>query len=170
MQPYHARRKELLIENDCLLWGTRVLVPEKLQPVISVELHRGHPGVVRIRAHARSRMWWPSIDKHIKDMAKTCTDCQDTHHAPPNAPLHPWAWPEHPWQRLHADFAGPVASKMLWVVVDAHSKWPEVVIMPSTTSSRMIIALRDMFARWGLPEQLVTEKGPQFCRGIPKVP
>ena len=52
--------------------------------------------------------------------------------------------------------------KMLLVVVDAHSKWPEVYIMNSTTSTRTITALRDIFARFGLPKQLVSDNGPQF--------
>jgi hypothetical protein len=60
------------------------------------------------------------------------------------------------------DYAGPVAGKMLLVVVDAHSKWPEVVPMSSSTVARTIQALRDMFARWGIPEQLVSDNGPQF--------
>ena len=44
----------------------------------------------------------------------------------------------------------------------AHSKWPEVEIMSSTTSEKTIDVLRTMFARYGLPLQLVTDNGPQF--------
>ena len=51
---------------------------------------------------------------------------------------------------------------MYLIAVDAFSKWPEVVIMDTTTASKTIDALRDMFARWGLPHQLVTDNGPQF--------
>ena len=78
------------------------------------------------------------------------------------APLHPWAWPTLPWQRIHVDFAGPVRGKMLLIIIDAHSKWPEVYTMSSTTASKTIAKLRDAFARFGLPEQLVSDNGPQF--------
>ena len=47
-------------------------------------------------------------------------------------------------------------------VVDVHSKWPEICIMSSTTSSKTITALRDIFARFGLPKHLVSDNGPQF--------
>ena len=52
---------------------------------------------------------------------------------------------------------------MFLVVVDAHSKWPEVIIMHSkTTTSKTVEALRTVFAQNGLPAQLVSDNGPQF--------
>ena len=57
------------------------------------------------------------------------------------------------------DFAGPFLGHMFFFVMDAHSKWPEVVIMSSTTSQKTIEVLRSMFARHGLPEQLVSDNG-----------
>ena len=51
---------------------------------------------------------------------------------------------------------------MFLVVVDAHSKWPEVVPVSSTTSSSTIEVLRDLFARLGIPEQIVSDNGAQF--------
>ena len=78
------------------------------------------------------------------------------------APLHPWDWPDTPWQRIHIDFAGPFVNKMFLVVVDSHSKWLEVEIMPSVTSESTIEKLRNMFARYGVPMQLVSDNSPQF--------
>ena len=95
-----------------------------------------------MKALARSHVWWPSMDK--EDLVRQCANCQRECHMPAKAPLHPWAWPALPWQRIHVDYAGPVAGKMLFVVVDAHSKWPEVVPMSSSTTARTIQALRDM--------------------------
>ena len=52
---------------------------------------------------------------------------------------------------------------MFLVVVGAYSKWPEVTIMHlKTTTSKTVEALRTVFARNGLPEQLVNDNGPQF--------
>ena len=48
------------------------------------------------------------------------------------------------------------------VVTDAHSKWPEIVLMRNTTTTQTVITLRDMFARYGIPRQLVSDNGPQF--------
>ena len=44
----------------------------------------------------------------------------------------------------------------LWhfmVIIDTHSKWPEVFEMTSTTASKTIDVLRSVFATYGLPDQ-----------------
>ena len=51
----------------------------------------------------------------------------------------------------------------MWLIaVDAHSKWPEVMPMKSTTSTKTIQRCRELFARHGVPQQLVSDNGPQF--------
>ena len=162
LQPYSNRRTELTIEQNCLLWGIRVVVPAKYTEQVLHELHQSHPGIVRMKAVARSYVWWPHIDRDIEDLVKKCDKCQATQSAPPLAPLHPWLWPTQPWHRIHLDFAGPVRGKMLLVVVDAHSKWPEVFPMVSTTAPATIRVLRSLFATYGLPRQVVSDNGPQF--------
>ena len=82
--------------------------------------------------------------------------------APPSAPLHPWVWPTKPWERVHLDFAGPFQNATILVAVDAHSKWPEVFIMSSTTTAATVAVLRQLFAAHGLPAQVVTDNSTQF--------
>lgn len=145
------------------MWGSRVVIPTKLRTEVLQTLHEAHVGVVRMKALARSYVWWPGIDSDIEGLAKGCSGCQQTQHAPKCSPLHPWEWPSTPWQRIHIDFAGPFLGLMFLVVVDAHSKWPEAIIMNgNTTALKTVEALRTVFARNGVPEQLVSDNGPQF--------
>ena len=51
--PYYRRRNELSIECGCLLWGSRVVIPPKLQGYVLSELHVSHPGIVRMKTVAR---------------------------------------------------------------------------------------------------------------------
>ena len=162
LKPYKKNSQELSIEGDCLFRGTRVVVPSKLRQKILNELHQGHSGIVRMKALARSHVWWPGLDEDITNMVKECVECQSVKHLPAKAPLHPWAWPTSPWERIHVDFLGPFLGKMFFLVTDAHSKWPEVTIMPSTTASKTISILRELFTRFGIPQQLVSDNGPQF--------
>ena len=159
---FKDKQNELSLEVGCLMWGIRVVIPEALKAVVLQSLHFNHPGTTRMKAVARSYFWWGGLDKDIESVSKTCNACQAVKSSPPVAPLHPWVWPNAPWKRLHLDFAGPFLGKMLFVLVDAHSKWPEVAIMSSTTSASTIEVLRSLFARYGLPEQVVSDNGPQF--------
>ena len=115
-----------------------------------------------MKALARSHVWWPGLDREIEDLAKSCLPCQSIKQTPAVAPLHPWIWPTKPWQRVHVDFAGPFLGRMFFIAVDAHSKWPEVFKMTTTTVAKTIVVLRHQFASYGLPEQIVSDNGPQF--------
>ena len=138
LKPYHNRRNELTVSQGCLLWGIRVIVPVKLRSHILTLLHESHPGIVRMKALARSYVWWPGIDHDIEKLVKQCFGCQKNQNMPAIAPLHPWEWASSPWERIHIDFAGPFMDRMFLVVVDAHSKWPEIVEMKTTTATKTI--------------------------------
>ena len=162
LKPYHVRRDELTVEANCLLWGRKVIVPEKLQSIVLEELHTAHPGVVRMKSIARVHVWWPGIDKKIEEVVKSCLPCQSNRNKPPLTSLHLWNWPSQPWRRLHLDFLGPFLGATFLIIVDAYSKWLEVIPMSSTTAERTITELRKLFATHGLPTQVVTDNGPQF--------
>ena len=87
-------------------------------------------------------------------MVKACSQCQVVKNTAPVAPLHPWIWPAQPWQIIHIDFVGPFMGKSFLLVVDAHYKWPEVREMKSITAAKTIEVLRQLFASYGLPEQV----------------
>ena len=59
-------------------------------------------------------------------------------------------------------YAGPLLGKHFLVVVDAHSKWLDVIIVPSTSSIATSNVLRTIFATHGLPEVIVSDKGTAF--------
>ena len=162
LQPFISRKTELSVQSGCLLWGNRVVVPPSVQSTVLMELHASHPGVSRMKALARMYVWWPGIDKDIESLVRSCQECQSYQSSPPVAPLHPWVWPGTPWSRLHIDFAGPFLGHNFLVVIDAHSKWIEVLPMSITTSSAVIEELRVLFAQFGIPQVIVSDNGSSF--------
>lgn len=168
IQPYFRRRHELSLEDGCLLWGRRVIIPAQLQDRMLLELHECHPGMSRMKALARSFVWWPGLDEDIEDAVRSCPTCIETRHTPPVVPLLLWPWATEPWQRVHIDFA-EIKGQQFLLLVDSHSKWLEVFPMNSTTANATITVLRSLFARYGLPRQVVTDNGPQFIAGEFKV-
>ena len=60
------------------------------------------------------------------------------------------------------DFATHQAKHYL-IMVDAHSKWPEVIgPTKTTTADSTINTMRNIFDRYGLPTQVVSDNGPPF--------
>ena len=148
------------------MWDIKVIIPNKLQGRVLEELHMGHIGIVKMKALARSRIWWPGMEQQIEQMARECEPCQSLRNRPAPTTLHPWTWPIRPWQRLHIDFAGPFLGKSFLIIVDAHSKWSEVIPMMTTTDKKTIAELRRVFSIHGLPEQIVSDNGTQFTSEV----
>lgn len=161
LEPYYVTRLELPLEQGCVTWGTRVIVPEALQSAVLSLLHEDHPGTSRMKMLARGFIWWPGLDKAVEDYVRTCRVCQVVQPAMQPVPLHPWPYPSKVWQRLHVDFAMKGQFNFL-VLVDAYSKWVEVWLMNSTTTSQMVSKLRNVFAAYGFPDEIVSDNGPQF--------
>lgn len=161
LKPYYTRRHELSCEQNCILWGSRVIIPPVFREKMLEELHWEHPGICAMKAIARTCVWWPKMDEEIEQKIKLCSVCQDVRTSPPCAPLIPWKWATRPFQRIHVDFCQK-GSDFFFVVVDSFSKWIEVKHMTSITTEKTINELRLIFAQHGLPEELVSDNGPQF--------
>ena len=162
-KPYKEIWNELSVEQDCILRGSRIVIPTSLRDRVLSEIHADHQGIVRSKSIARTFVWWPGIDKSIELYVKRCQNCALQQNNPKPVRMHPWECPRYAWQRLHIDFAGPFLGHSYLIVVDAYSKWPEVIPMQSTTSVCTIKVLMQIFATHGLPERIVTDNGPQFC-------
>ena len=60
-------------------------------------VHDTHPGVSRMKALARSFVWWPHMNEQIENTVKNCVVCQQHTPLPAPAPLHPWNRSLQPW-------------------------------------------------------------------------
>ncbi len=82
---------------------------------------------------------------------------------PPKMPLRPWSWPDYPWKRIHIDYFGPFWGQTFLIVVDAHSKWIEV--LPTGNSSFALTTIRNpgrLFSTFGIPEMIASDNGASF--------
>ena len=50
-------------------------------------LHDAHPCIHRMKALARSMVWWSGIDADLETKVKQCAACQANRNSPPEAPL-----------------------------------------------------------------------------------
>ena len=154
---YSRRKDELSVEQGCLLWGSRFIIPRPGREELLNELHECHPVIVRMKALARSYLWWPGLNEEIEPKVRSCGVYQENSKLPANANLHPCQWPGKAWHRVHIDYAAPFEGKMILVIMDAHSKYIDAHVMTSSTTAITILRLRQTFATHGLSCTLVSD-------------
>ena len=115
-----------------------------------------------MKSFARSYVWWPGMDRDLERKVQQCILCQRNRKNPPKVLMHHWEWPEQLWIRLHVDHAGPVEGNILFLIVDAHSKWIDLHIVLSASATSAINKLRLTFATHGLPRTIVSDNGTAF--------
>lgn len=151
------------IDSDIFFKGQRAVVPASLQEGVLEELHHTHIGITKMKQLARRYVYWMSIDKDIEKFLRSCAACTFVKKSPPKVTLHPWEEPEHNWQRIHIDYAGPYQSHYFLVVIDAKSKWAEVGVSTSApTSVSTMEMLQNIFSRNGFPEVMVSDNATIF--------
>ncbi|UYV72087.1 K02A2.6-like [Cordylochernes scorpioides] len=67
-----SKSSEISVHKDCLLWGSSVIIPERLRKDILNLLHDTHIGIVGTKALARGLCWWPKMDGDIERMISSC--------------------------------------------------------------------------------------------------
>lgn len=136
--------------------GTRVIISLQLRGPVLQELHESHPEIVKMKMLTRSYVWWPALDADAENAVKGCIVCTEKGSKSERVPLTLWPGPERPWMRVHSDFLGPFYGRMFMIVLDAHSKWPEVFDMGNnTTAERVIEAFEDLCIRHGYPKLII---------------
>lgn len=162
LTPYFNSRHCLSLADGCLLKGSQVIIPSCLREQVLRMLHRTHLGTVKMKQLARAHCWWPGIDRDIEQTTRSCPTCAQLHPSPPRR-YQSWEDPLHVWSRVHVDFAGPVWNSKWLIMIDAKSKFPLVLEMPTdTTAGSLRHALDNVFDWFGPPATLVSDNGPPF--------
>ena len=82
------------MQDGCVLWGARVVIPPQCRQKVIQELHLAHPGINRMKGLTRSYVGWSGMNKELEKMVQTSDTCQLHNKSPPATPLHPSEWPE----------------------------------------------------------------------------
>ena len=160
VRAYSHVSAELTVVKGLLMRGARIVIPESMRPEMLKKIHEGHQGITKCRERARQSVWWPGLSKHIEELVQRCPTCckEQIHRAEPllTTPL-----PTLPWQKVAMDiFEWEKCSYLL--MVDYYSRFIEVTRLGGLSTEAVIGAVKDIFARHGVPEEVVSDNGPQF--------
>ena len=157
---YWQHQPNFTEKNILLLYNGRLLIPSSLRLKILDELHAGHQGINKTRMRANQSVWWPCMSREIADLVQNCRTCAHDERNK-KEPLIATPTPELPWQKVASDLFEWNKQQYL-LVIDYRSRFIEVECLSSTTSSEVIIQMKKMFARHGIPQCMITDNGPQY--------
>ena len=148
------------MENGLLLKGCRLVIPKLLQTDILQKLHAGHQGIAKCRERAKQSVWWPGLCTQLQKVVEGCHTCAKER-INPKEPLLPTVFPDRPWAKVGADLFQWNENQYL-LVVDYFSRFIAVAKLTSTTSLAVVEHCKSIFARHGIPSEVMTDNGPQF--------
>ncbi len=129
----------------------------------------GHMGINTTLRRLTGAVYFPRMRTEVTDYIVTCTTCQRKEGRQPDQ-RHTLCSPTtgYPFQRLHIDIVGPLSPSQLsgarYILTcrDAFSKWPEAFALDRTTTDVILAVLEREISRFGYPEVIHTDQGPQF--------
>ena len=160
LSKYWQVRANLTVNDNLLLFGSRIVVPDAMRAETLRKIHQGHQGFQKCRSRVSTAVWWPGISRALEDFIKACPECQQTVPAH-REPLLSTSLPSHPWEKLAMDLF-ELRGKSYILLVDYYSRFVEVQQLQATTTSSVISFLKPIFARYGIPTTLISDNGPQF--------
>ena len=130
----------------------------------------GHPGRWKTLELVSRSYWWPQMSRYIGTYCWACDLCLCTKkdRRAPVGQLRPLPIPSHPWQTVSVDFIMELPEAhgydAVMVAVDTLGKRAHFVPTHTTVtaSGAARIYLHHIWKLHGLPEGVISDRGPQF--------
>ncbi|XP_078581557.1 uncharacterized protein LOC144864980 [Branchiostoma floridae x Branchiostoma japonicum] len=151
----------------------QLVLPQQCRQVVLQLAHdapmAGHLGKKKTTERILMNFFWPGVHSDVKAHCRGCEVCQKTarRSATNRAPLIPLPIMDIPFQRIAMDIVGPLersktGNKYVLVVCDYATRYPEAIPMRSVDAKHVAGELIKMFARVGIPEEILTDQGTNF--------
>ena len=126
------------------------------------ELHRPHMGLESTLRRARETLFWPLMTTQLKDFIRRCDTCRTMDPQQQKEPLVCHEVVKQVWGKIGVDLFQHKGRDYLITVDYLTNFWEVDHLNRDTSSSNVIRKLKMNFARYGIPQVLVSDNGPQF--------
>lgn len=162
VRDYWAFRDELNVQDGVLYRGQCVVIPKALRAELLKRIHTSHIGGEACYRRARDTLFWPSMRAEIKDFVANCSACNEYARNQQREPMMSHGVPTRPWETVSMDIY-TYAGKEFLIMVDHYSDYWEIDLLPNLSAGTLIARCRAQFARYGQPDKVITDNGPQFA-------
>ncbi|CAG2232155.1 unnamed protein product [Mytilus edulis] len=160
LDPFYNVRDELSVQNGIIFKGDRCIIPNAMRNEILSQIHT-HIGIEGCLKRARECVYWPRMNSELRDYISKCDVCQSLAMKQPKETLKSHDVPSRPWAKIGTDLFTLSGNDYL-ITVDYYSSFFEVDRLYDTSSKTVINKLKQHFARWGIPETVISDNGPQY--------
>ena len=128
----------------------------------------GHLGKEKTRKRIMQHFYWPTIYKDVEHFCRCCRQCQKSFNkGVPKAPLVPLPIVSTPFEKIAMDIVGPLPRSRsghwyILVICDYSTRYPEAIPLRSIDAEHIAEELIKVFARVGIPEEVLTDQGSNF--------
>ena len=160
VRPYFDFCDQMTIQDELVFKGPVVVVPAAVRVEMMAKCHATHIEIEGCLRRARESMYWPRMSSDLKDYISRWPTKMPP--PPQRETLMQHEIRARPWAKVGADVCD-FRGRTLLVVCDYFSGFIEVERLQTTTTTAVSKALKALFARYGVPDVLVTDNGPQFA-------
>ena len=135
-------------------------------------VYSGHLGIRKTKERIMMHYFWPGCFSDIARFCRSCHICQKRAvNRPVKVPLQNLPVIGKPLQRVAIDLIGPLpvsqkGNRFALVALDLATKYPDAVALKNIDSLSIAEALMDIFARLGLPDEILHDQGTQFISEV----
>ena len=183
MASYHTAMTGLVLKDidigpstllcDISMGKPRPVLPTSWTHSIFHKIHSlSHTGVKPTQKAIAQRFVWNGMKRDICRWCKECPDCQASKiHRHTRSPLVERQSASDSFRSLHVDLVDflPESHGMtyLFTIIDRFTRWPEAISLPDAHASTCVSALLyHWVARFGVPEDIVSDRGRQFTSNL----
>ena len=153
---YWNVRHELSEVEGLIFKERKLVVPMSMRGYMLDLIHESHLGVEKCKTRARVILYWPGISSDITEKVSKCSTCDTYRRRNQREPMISHEIPERPWQKLGTDLCEHKGKTYL-VVVNYYSKYIKTSLLANKTAETVIQHLKSIFARHGIPEELISD-------------
>ena len=161
LHPYFDFRNELIAQNELVFKGDLLVIPAAMRKEMIATVHASHIGMEGCIRRARDSMFWPRMTTELREYVSKCDICLAHRTSPQKEPLLQHDITDRPWAKIGIDLS-ELHNLVLLVICDYYSNFIEVERITHTTTGGVTKALKAQFARYGVPDTVVSDNGPQL--------
>ena len=175
MKKQPQREEEVEEEAEVALSeALAIVVPAQMREIVLKAGHdqTGHMGMKKTRKMIETHFYWPRMSKQIAQHCKACPVCLKFNFKKTRKePLHPLPVVSRPWDKIAIDIVGKLprtkhGHAYILTIMDFATRYMEAVPLRRVDATTTCNALLEVFARFGLPSEILSDNGSNFVAGV----